>query len=317
VGRHGDRGTFEYFLRELGYAMLPWITLAPAALAYAVMRPVRAVRRQGIFWFGAIWFVCGYALVSMSVTKFHHYILPAIPGLAIAIGCFLDDLVRRRDGRAAAAAAIIGIPLLALVLFDLAGAPKNAQRFIWLFSYDYINSPGGRPWPPALDFRPPLITFGILIALATLALAWRRIQKQAVVALCLVAVAFTYFLLDRFMLRATPYWTQKGLIATYYKMRKSPDEHLLVWQMYWRGENFYTENEIYEGPKEERTIFLGDRNFENLKSWMEKHRGHRAFFLVETSRYNTLETAVPADARKTLKIVDNSNMKFCLAAADL
>ena len=28
----------------------------------------------------------------MSVTKFHHYILPAIPGLAIAIGCFLDEL---------------------------------------------------------------------------------------------------------------------------------------------------------------------------------------------------------------------------------
>jgi hypothetical protein len=119
------------------------------------------------------------------------------------------------------------------------------------------------------------------------------------------------------MRRATPYWTQKGLIANYYKMRSSPAEHLLVWQMYWRGENFYTQNEIYEGPKEERTIFLGDRNFENLKAWMEKHRGHRAFFLVEQSRYNTLETAVPADARKTLKIVDNSNMKFCLAAADL
>ena len=130
-------------------------------------------------------------------------------------------------------------------------------------------------------------------------------------------MAFTYFLLDRFMVRATPYWTQKGLIANYYKMRRSPDEHLLVWQMYWRGENFYTQNEIYEGPKEERTIFLGDKNFENLKSWMERHRGRRAFFLVEHSRYSTLETAVPADARKTLKIVDGSNMKFCLASADL
>jgi hypothetical protein len=100
-------------------------------------------------------------------------------------------------------------------------------------------------------------------------------------------------------------------------MRASPAEHLLVWQMYWRGENFYTANEIYEGPKEERTVFLGDKNFENLKSWMERHRGRRAFFLIETSRYSTLETAVPADARKTLRIVDKSNMKFCLAAADL
>ena len=331
VGRHGDRGTFEYFVRELGYAVLPWIAIAPAALGAAVMRRVRRaagtagvgadaaaeVRRQGIFWFGAIWFVCGYAVVSLSVTKFHHYILPAIPGLAIAIGCFLDDLLSRRDARSAAAAALVGIPLLALVLVDLAGAPKNAQRFIWLFSYDYINSPGGRPWPPALDFRAPLIGFGVAFALATLALGWRRIQRHAAVALCLAAVAFSYFLLDDFMLRATPYWTQKGLIANYYKMRRSPDEHLLVWQMYWRGENFYTQNEIYEGPKEERTVFLGDRNLENLKSWMDKHRGRRAFFLLEHSRYSTLEGAVPADARKTLKIVDNSNMKFCLAAADL
>src|SRR5690242_967387 len=38
LGRHGDRGTFEYFLRELGYAILPWVAVAPAALAWAVMR---------------------------------------------------------------------------------------------------------------------------------------------------------------------------------------------------------------------------------------------------------------------------------------
>jgi len=338
VGRHGDRGTFEYFVRELGYAVLPWIALAPAALGAAVWRRMQIkrdvatggpgggvpatlaaaeVRRQGIFWFGAIWFVAGYALVSLSVTKFHHYILPAIPGLAIAIGCFLDDVLTRRDGRAAATAALIGIPLLALVLVDLAGAPKNAQHFIWLFSYDYVNTPGGRPWPPALDFRRWLIGFGVVFAVAMIAMGWRRIQRGAVVALCLAAVAFTIFLLDDYMRRTTPYWSQKGLIANYYKMRRSPDEKLLVWQMYWRGENFYTQNEIYEGPKEERTIFLGDKNFENLKAWMEKHRGRRAFFLIEQNRYSTLESAVPADARKTLKIIDNSNMKFCLASADL
>jgi 4-amino-4-deoxy-L-arabinose transferase-like glycosyltransferase len=328
LGRHGDRGSFEYFVRELGYAMLPWIALAPAALGAAVLRRVRAARvggapdaaetrRQGIFWFGAIWFVAAYALVSMSVTKFHHYILPAIPGLAIAIGCFLDQLLSRRDNRAAAAAAVIGIPLLALVLVDLAGAPKNAQRFIWLFSYDYINSPQGRPWPPALNFSVPLIVFGGLLSLAMLAMGWRRVQRAATVALCLTAVAFTYFLADHYMLRTTPYWTQKGLIATYYKQRRSPAERLLVWQMYWRGENFYTSNEIYEGAKDDRTVFLGDRNFENLKAWMERHRGQRAFILVEHSRWSTLETAVPAERRATLKKVDESNMKFVLGSVDL
>jgi 4-amino-4-deoxy-L-arabinose transferase-like glycosyltransferase len=317
VGRHGDRGTFEYFLRELGYAALPWIAIAPAALGAAVMRRVGDARRQGMFWFGAIWFVAAYALVSLSVTKFHHYILPALPGLGIAIACFLEDILDRRDSRAGAAAAIVGIPLLALVLHDLVGQQKDAQRFIWLFSYDYINSPGGRPWPPALDFRAPLIVFGALVGLATLALAWRRILPKAVAALCLVAVAFTYFIVDGYFLKVTPYWTQKELIAHYYRERRSPDEKLLVWQMYWRGENFYTENEIYEGPKEERTVFLGDRNLENLKSWMDKHRHRRAFFLVERSRWSQVEGSVPADAKPSLKIIDDSNMKFVLGQIDL
>ena len=72
---------------------------------------------------------------------------------------------------------MVGIPLLALVIVDLAFAPKDAQHFIWLFSYDYINTPQGRPWPPALDFRPALIVFAALFAVATAALAWRRIQR--------------------------------------------------------------------------------------------------------------------------------------------
>jgi 4-amino-4-deoxy-L-arabinose transferase-like glycosyltransferase len=46
VGRHGDRGTFEYFVRELGYAMLPWITLAPAALGAASGDASRASARE-------------------------------------------------------------------------------------------------------------------------------------------------------------------------------------------------------------------------------------------------------------------------------
>jgi hypothetical protein len=317
VGRHGDRGSFEYFLRELGYAVLPWIALAPGALAYAVMRPQGAVKRQGIFWFGAIWFVTGYALVSLSVTKFHHYILPALPGLAIVLGCFLDDVLERRAARTALAAVLVGLPLLALVTVDLAALPKDAQHFIWLFSYDYINTPQGRPWPPGLDFRPALWAFAGVFALSAIALCWRRAQRAGVVAVCVAAVAFTFFLLDGYMMKVTPYWTQKDLIASYYRLRRSPDEKLLVWQMYWRGENFYTQNQIYEGPMSERTVFLGDKNVENLKSFMEKHRGRRAFFLVERARWSSVEGMVPAEARKSLKIVDEGNMKFYLGQVDL
>ena len=53
------------------------------------------------------------------MTKFHHYVLPAIPGLAIVVGCFLDDLLARKAWRTGAAAVVVGLPLLLLITLDL------------------------------------------------------------------------------------------------------------------------------------------------------------------------------------------------------
>jgi 4-amino-4-deoxy-L-arabinose transferase-like glycosyltransferase len=329
LGRHGDRGSFEYFIRELGYGVFPWIALAPSALAWVVMRPFRLVsaagapseatisKRREVLRFGAIWFVAGYAVVSMSMTKFHHYILPALPGLAIVVGCFLDDLLGRARQRLALLAALVGIPLLLLVTFDLAAVQKNAQHFIWLFSYDYINTPQGRPWPPELDYRIALVVFAGLFSMTILLLAWRRLKTLAMAALALTTVCFTYFLLDVYMKQVSNRWSQKPLIATYYKQRHSPDERLAAWQMYWRGENFYTQNEIYEGPKEKRTIFLGDRNAEDLKDFLKRNPGKQVFFVVERTRYDSLRGLLPEPARPSLRIVDDRNNKFYLAAAQL
>jgi 4-amino-4-deoxy-L-arabinose transferase-like glycosyltransferase len=335
TGRHGDRGAFEYFIRELGFGALPWLPLAPAALAWAASRrtqapapapaadaapaapPTTTDRRQEIYWLGAIWFVACYAVVSLSMTKFHHYILPALPGLALVVGCFLDDLLRRGHGRVAAAAALVGVPLLALVTHDLVAAKNGAQVFIWLFSYDYVNSPGGRPWPAGLEYRPALIVFGVLFALPALLASVRRLQRFAVPAMGLVAVAFTYFLLDVYIPQTAAHWSQKPLIARYYKERRSPDERLIAWQMYWRGETFYTKNEIYSGPRDKRTVFLGDKNQEDLKAYIARNRGKRMFFVVEQTRWNTLRGLLPAEARDSLRKLEEGNNKFFLAVAEL
>jgi 4-amino-4-deoxy-L-arabinose transferase-like glycosyltransferase len=332
-GRHGDRGAFEYFLRELGFAVLPWLALAPAALSWVVLRVFRraspqdpadpaapaapADRRQEIYWLGAIWFVSAYAVVSLSMTKFHHYILPGLPGLALVLACFLDDVLGQRRGRVVLGAALAGVPLLALVVHDLTRTAQSAQHFIWLFSYDYINTPQGRPWPQELDYRAVLQGFAALFAVTTLAVAWRRWQRFAVPALAGVAVVFTYFLLDVFIRQTAERWSQKPLIASYYKLRASPSERLISWQMYWRGETFYTKNEIYSGPHDGRTVFLGDKNQENLKDYLARNKGKRVFFIVEKSRWSTLQMLIPDYAKSSLRPLDERNNKFYLAVAQL
>ncbi|HVV15956.1 MAG TPA: glycosyltransferase family 39 protein [Polyangia bacterium] len=322
IGRHGDRGTFDYFLRELGYGLWPWVALAPAAFAWSVLRqPLSGsdveARKQGALRLGAIWFASAYAVVSVSMTKFHHYVLPAIPGLAVVTGAFADDLLARRAVRTAAVTAAIGLPLLLFVTLGLVDEPHAAEKFLWLFSYDYIQSPTGRAWPAALDFSTALAIFGVLFAAGTLLLALPRARAVASWTLPLAAVAFTFFLLDDTMPKLAPYWSQKGPIAAYYRLRRSPDERLIAYMLYWRGETFYTSNEIYEGPAEERTVFDQEGADERLKAWLERHRGRRVFFLFERYQQGRIRDDLPPEARPSLRVVHDFNNKFSLAQADL
>jgi 4-amino-4-deoxy-L-arabinose transferase-like glycosyltransferase len=323
TGRHGDRGTFEYFLREAGYAVLPWLTFVPAALLSIFRRTANRStdsgqsHRRDVFWFGVIWFVSAYTVVSLSMTKFHHYILPALPGLAIAIACLIEDVLDDPKILNAKLVPLIGIPALGIVAFDMMRNDRAAQLFIWLFAYDYVNSPGGRPWPPELSWSTLIAGFVAAWALMALLWSWRSTRKVALLGTIGTAVAFTYFLLDVYMKKVSDIWTQKELTATYYKMRKSPAERLIAWQLYWRGETFYTQNEIYEGPMESRTVFLGNRNAEDLQAYLGRNTGKRMFFVVERGRFDQLRGLLPEAARPSLKIVHEKNNKFYLAQAQL
>ena len=98
-----------------------------------------------------------------------------------------------------------------------------------------------------------------------------------------------------------PSWSQKGPIAAYYRERSSPDERLVAYQLYWRGETFYTSNEIYEGPSEERTVFDQDGADDKLKDWVSRHRGRRAYFLFERHQEARIKNLLPAETRGFLQ----------------
>jgi hypothetical protein len=418
-GRHGDRGTFEYYLRQLGAGLFPWSGVVAAALLQVgrwLRRDERTDKpRRMLVALCLSWFVMDFAIVTIVNTKFHHYILPALPALAVLAGLFLDELIGKAGESFAPAAAsrtallLVGVPLSFLSGRDLANFPA---RIGWLFNYDYVNVPvTGRPWPVTsvygdrYEYGVPLYGFAIAAALFTALLAlpagkgavppaapsgksWTRERvllfallfagllavgiavgpaearvaafsipklpygitlppdlrwvflvpaliaglwllgplllhgsrlRSGVTAFALFAVLSTTFILDRILIDLSPHWSQKHVFATYYRLRKGPEEPVVAWMMYWRGENLYTSNQIYDHRIDaaEKTVFLGDRNTEKLQTYLNNHRGRRVFFLIERHRLESLRGLLPEAARPSLKVVDDSNNKVYLASAQL
>ena len=108
-GVHGDKGSIEYFLEQLGVAAFPWIALVPTATLLflwhrrrteptaTTAESTRAYNQEQSLLFIGLWFFAAFTLFSAMITKFHHYIFPAVPPAAILSGI----LVERMWGRAA------------------------------------------------------------------------------------------------------------------------------------------------------------------------------------------------------------------------
>ena len=99
----GDDTSFRFYIWQLGYALFPWTGLAPLGLLWWMRKPDTASRdrttlaRNGASVMLVMWFVFAFALFSFMGTKFHHYIFPAVPPIAMLIGIVLDDMLGKTD----------------------------------------------------------------------------------------------------------------------------------------------------------------------------------------------------------------------------
>jgi 4-amino-4-deoxy-L-arabinose transferase-like glycosyltransferase len=98
----GDDTSFRFYVWQLGYALFPWTGLAPLGLLAWLRRDSPSVvdteereARGDVSVLLSMWFVVGFALFSFMGTKFHHYIFPAVPPVAMLIGVLLDDVLGR------------------------------------------------------------------------------------------------------------------------------------------------------------------------------------------------------------------------------
>jgi hypothetical protein len=95
-------------------------------------------------------------------------------------------------------------------------------------------------------------------------------------------------------------------------------DRLLAWQLYWRGENFWSQEEIWGFLPEMKTSFPNTNNTDFTKYINDRVRapaGRRYFVLTETSRATAPKASLPTPrARDSYEVLDTTSNKFGLAA---
>ena len=84
----GHEHPFWFYAAHMWVDMLPWSLLVPAAAIYLLRRG--RWRKDAEAQFGGLWFLLMLGFLSLMHYKRPDYLLPAYPGLALAIGCVVE-----------------------------------------------------------------------------------------------------------------------------------------------------------------------------------------------------------------------------------
>jgi 4-amino-4-deoxy-L-arabinose transferase-like glycosyltransferase len=296
------KGTFEYYVSQVGYGLYPWIAFLPAGMLRAFAIP-RATERTGqdrarVFVFA--WLAATMALFTLTITKYHHYILPAIPPAAVIIALYLDELF---EGKAQSVwiGLLTALGTFAIVTIDLV---KEPARWVWMYTYLYE-----KVWSQGVPGGIPILIFGGAFAVGMLLLFVPRVRRVAVGACLVIGLAGGGYIQNWYQVGIAPHWSQKSAIASYYKLRKSPDEELVAWQFNWRGETWYTGAEVVVSKSLDNAAIV---------QYLNERKGRRFFFITERGRYPSLRSMLPTETgRQSLSIVDDTNIHYVLAAANI
>jgi 4-amino-4-deoxy-L-arabinose transferase-like glycosyltransferase len=211
-----------------------------------------------------------------------------------------------RDDAGIKVAFVTGAVLLAFVARDFAWKPAERpygyEKLLQLFVYNYK-----RAWPEQFDYRPVLFGFGLTAAVLLVLLAVRSLRSLTVPAFIGLALGFTAWTLNVYMLDVSPHWGQRELIQKYYEVRKGPEEPLLAYQMNWKGENFYTGNRAYVFVKLDTKL---------LKDWVKKNAGKHCYAILEHGRVSAFKGHVRGGVVKELT-TKRENNKFVLLDVSL
>ena len=159
----GDDTSIRFYLWQLGYALFPWTGLAPVGLMWWMRRgdspELRRRADTALLFF--VWFLFAFALFTYMGTKFHHYILPAIPPVAMLIGLALDDMLGDRPVPTGRVLAQYAVAMTGGVMLLVLGVS-------WAQPGSFLGTkPDGALPGPSLGIAVPALVVGVgLVALA-------------------------------------------------------------------------------------------------------------------------------------------------------
>lgn len=307
-----DTGSFEHFLRWLGYGLFPWVAFLPATLGHflAGKRLKMEDDRGRATLMLILWTMVGFTLFTLSSTKFHHYIFPVVPTLAMLIALALDDALDRELPHPWPLY-FVGIGVLGVVMWDLIDDPELLKN---LFTYKY-----DRKWDAAWNpgFRWAIFGVSVPAAIGTvLFLVRNRLVRRISLAMIFASgLAFAVFSLDVYMPGISSTWSQEGLWDAYYsqctrtdgppgahRFKRFCEQPAIAYKLNWRGETFYTQNEV-----------IPIRDDDDWDYFIEQDGDQTFYGIMEWSRYRGgFQRALPQRFKGKACVTYDENIKFVL-----
>lgn len=328
----GDDTSIRYYLWQLGYGLFPATGIvALTSLGGFAGRGETKDRAQATASLLGAWFLVGFAMFSLTLTKFHHYVIAVVPPICMLSGRFLGQMLEGCRGlswigpRHRWLRGVRGpsprdsLPLrLFIVLSALlvtwfigldlhSGKPPNGPvRLINLVTYNYA-----RPWPAHLGMTKVLL--GVTLASMLAMLGWlgpSRLRALATGAFLVTGLAFAAWVSNGYLPGIAPHWGQRDTIIEYYRRRRGPEELLVSYQMNWKGENFYT------GNRTAAFITTGETFKRFIAEQIEAER-RVLYFTLEHSRVGSLKHDLGKIRRLDVLTDSRLNNKFTLVRVEL
>jgi 4-amino-4-deoxy-L-arabinose transferase-like glycosyltransferase len=304
TGVHGERGSFEYYIQQLGYGLFPWVGALPlafgrlgavfrdrdSAAALRLARPgpgTAAVRLDLLL---AVWALVTFTAFTLIVTKFHHYVFPAVVPLAVLVGLGLAD----RSPGGWRLLAPLGVLLLAVVANDLVASAAHLTN---LCTYDYDRPLPEGEYPRWFLLAVAAAGGGLLLA----ARWWGR--RPAAAGLALAALVGAAGLSWAWVAPLGHTMSQQALFETYQRVAE-PGEKLYQYQMNWRGEVFYSADTIIKLTSTSAV----ERVFE---------RPGRHFIIAVRDGFSAIDKTVRRATGEHLHLLPGSGLRYVLASNEI